>query len=164
MRRIGAISGTLLIAMIIIISGSAVATWVYATSIHSYSNCTNRTDILGSEDDFHATIGRNPSSYGWIIVALDAGHGMDAKTNFTVFAYGSGFSNDKVEDYDVSVSMSPTNFQYVGSDDDQEPHNFTTPNYGSDWRYIYIVGTSGDIGLGDPYYGPEITAVGWDEP
>ena len=164
MRRTVAILGILLIRGVIIISGSAVATWVYARSIVNYSDCYNITDILGQEDDAHATIGLNPSFLGEVVVALDAGHGMDANTEFTVFAWGSATTNDKEEYYTVSVGMSSSSYALVGSGDDQENHTFTTPNYGSDWRYIFIQGISGDIGEGDPNYGPEITAVGWDEP
>ena len=165
MRRFVAIMGILL-TVTILISGSAVATWVYGRSIHSYSQCTNIDDILGPEDDDHATIGVGVPSEdtGWVIVDLDAGHGVDANTEFTVFAWGSGTPNNKSENYNVSIGMTTSALVYVGSDDDQENHTFTTPNYGSDWRYILIEGTSGETGLGDPIYGPEITAVGWDEP
>ena len=164
MRKTVAIFGIILITAVLIISGSAVATWVYATSLDSYSNCVDPRRILGPEDDAHATIGYNPSSYGWIKVSLDAGHGMDANAEFTVFAWGSATTNDKEEYYTVSVGMSSSSYALVGSGDDQENHTFTTPNYGSDWRYIFIQGISSDIGEGDPNYGPEITAVGWDEP
>jgi len=164
MRKAIGILGALLIITFILISGSAVARWVYATIPISSSDCTNPQYILGPEDDAHATIGHNPSSLGKITVALAAGHGMDANAEFTVFAWGSSTVNDEEEYYDVYVSMDNSSYTYVGSDDDQENHTFTTPNYGSDWRFIHIEGTSGNIDDGDPNYGPEITAVGWDEP
>jgi hypothetical protein len=165
-KRIGTILGILL-TVTILISGSAVATWVYARYIIDYDDCTNITEILYADDLIHATIGQNPSTLGWVIVDLGAGHGMGPNDEFTVVAYGNYLDNSKSEDYEVSVGMNPYSFVYVGSDDDQENHTFTTPNYGSDWRYIYIEGATGvspPLDGTDRYYGPEVDAVGWDEP
>lgn len=166
MRRTVPILGILLIAAVIIISGSAVG-WVYAGAIYFQENTTNISEILDAPDDVHATLGQNPSSYGSVILDLGAGNKIPYNTEFTVFATGGRqFNNYLSEDYEVTVGVDTDAFEVVGSDDDQSDHVFTTPNKPPNvYRYILIVGyDNGGIDyLYDTNYGPEVDAVGWDK-
>jgi hypothetical protein len=172
MRRIVAILGTLLIAMVIIISGSAVAVWHFARVITLYDDTTNEDEILDAPDDVHATLGENgiypnPDKLGFVVVDLGMGHEIPADHDFTVFATpGSLYYNYKTEEYLVAVGESSDSFELVGGDDDQGDHVFTTPNKpGNLYRYILITGTDGEPGVTeDPIYGPEVDAVGWEGP
>ena len=152
MRRIVVILGTLLIGMVIIISGSVTAATHFVKYINE-SYCTNIGNIDDSPDGLSASLGQNPY-YGTVILDLGSGNEMGARQVFTVFANDSGNS----EDYQVFVGEDLDEFYLVGSGNDQADHNFTTPNWGSSWRYIILVATSGSS---DPIYGPEIDAVGW---
>ena len=154
MKRTIAILGTLLIAAVLIISGSAVAGFAY--SIHSYNGVTNRLSILGADDGDEATIGYGG---GWIVVELKAGDYMDADQLFTVYSNGGGVT----ETYDVGVSEDLITEVHVGSGDDSGDQTFYTPSSPNpaSWRYIRIVASSGTTGPGDLIVGPEIDAVGW---
>lgn len=166
MRKNILILGTLLITTVIIISGSAVA-WAYVRTILVNSSCSNLNEILGSEDDTHATLGSGSSSPGSATLDLGSGYEMPANQDFTVFADGSVVGNGKTEYYEVFVSQNNMTFETVGTNDDQSDHVFTTPNYGSSWRYIIIECTEngGDYDLSlDPLYGPEVDAIGGDNP
>ncbi len=161
MRKKVAIFGTILIAAILIFSGSAVATWVWVTWIDE-DNTTNPDYINGAPDSNAATIGESsPDILGWIICDLGSSNVMPNSQNFSVFGYST-----EPEDYTVWVSETHLRFEdYVGSGTDDTTEIFTTPSTGGDsWRYILICGTSGYITLTDPIYGPEIDAVGWDKP
>ena len=156
------ILGTVLIAAVILISGSAVAPWV--TTVISSSYCTNINKITGASDDDHATLGETGippllDQKGTARLDLGSGNGMPADQDFTVFADFGG----ETEYYDVFVGEDLDNLTLVGEDqDDQRDHDFTTPLFGSSWRYIILVGKSGDVDeMYDPDYGPEIDAVGW---
>jgi hypothetical protein len=159
--------GTLLIAMVIIISGSAVA-WVYVRTILIDSYCTNLNDILDPEDDTHATLGQGISTPGSATLDLGAGYEMGPGQEFTVFADGTVEGNGKTEYYEVFVSQDNIEFETVGQDDDQSDHVFTTPDTPlSLWRYFIIECTEngGDYDKDiDPIYGPEVDAIGWDQP
>jgi hypothetical protein len=146
----------IIVTAIVLLSGAAVAPFGYA--IYSSSNTTNESEILGTPDGDHATLGKNnPSTLGWIVVDLGSGNGMPASTQFTVYADG----DSSTEDYDVGVSEDMITEVDVGSADDSDDQVFTTPSYGTSWRYIRITGSSGSIALGDLIYGPEVDAVGW---
>jgi hypothetical protein len=163
-KRFGIILGIIL-TIIILISGSAVAAWVYVT-VYDYDDCTNIYEIEGTDDDTYATLGENPSTLGWVILDLGSGNEMPPSQDFTVFTYST-----ESENYAVSVSTGalpddwvPVNDQVIG-DDDLDDHDFTTPSTPLKlWRYIKLVGLSGSVTMGDPTYGPEIDAVGWDKP
>jgi hypothetical protein len=164
MRKAIMILGTILIAAVILISGSAVA-WTYAKVIIHSNDCTNIDKILGQDDNVHATLGKNYDKIGAVLLDLDEGYEMPADQDFTVFADGSILGNGKTEYYEVFVSQDLITFELVGSDDDQDDHVFTTPDYGSLWRYIHIACTEngGDYHPTlDPEFGPEVDAVGWD--
>lgn len=161
MRKIITILGILLI-ITVLISGSSVATWRYVIWIDE-DNTTNRDNIDGAEDGNFATLGVNTptETLGWILLDLDRGYEMPPNQDFTVFADSS-----ESEQYSVYVSPSSTGGTYVGSNYDTADHDFTTPSSGSGptYRYIKLVGLTGYIIGGDPIYGPEIDAVGWDQP
>jgi hypothetical protein len=164
MRKTVAIFGTLLIAAVLLISGSAVATWVYAID-NTSSNCMNPDYAENDPDGYDASLGEHvpPAEpvLGWILLDLGSVNAMPANQDFTVFADSS--SN---ETYTVWVSeTSDVEYkQYVGSGWDTEDLIFTTPSgSGTSWRYILICGTSGQPTPQDPLYGPDIDAVGWDK-
>jgi hypothetical protein len=162
MKRFIVILGTLLIATVIIISGSAVATWVYVT-VYSSDNCTDIDEIEGAPDDDYASLGEYgpPAVLGWVLLDLGSANAMPNSQDFTVFA-GSAAN----ETYEVHVieTPEPENKKYVGTGYDTKDFIFQTPSTGIEpWRYIYIMGTSGDW-ASDPAYGPDIDAVGWDKP
>jgi hypothetical protein len=166
MKRIVAILGTLVIAAIIIISGSAVATWVYADHYEpAYSyDYTNPTYAEDSPDNLYATVGKNgpPRVLGRLTLDMTEGNAIPPDTNFVVFGHISGIT----ETYTVTVwDGSHETSDYLGSGSDTTNETFTTA-YDNNimWRYIQIDGTSGQTGTGDTIYGPEIDAVGWDKP
>jgi hypothetical protein len=161
MRRFITILGILLTA-VILISGSAVAAWVFVT-VHSSDDCTDIDEIEGIHDDTYATIGENPSTLGWVLLDLGSVNAMPSSQDFVVFA-----QTPVAEDYNVWVGESPVigfmNWVGLGTDDGNE--TFTTPSLPptASWRYILIIGASG-VGFGGDYaYGPDIDAVGWDKP
>jgi len=166
MRKTVAIFGTLLIAAVLIISGSAAA-WVYAIS-QTNVNCTDPDEARFAPNSDYASLGKHlpPADpvLGWILLDLGSINVMPANQDFTVFAQSS-----VEENYTVYVSET-TDLQYklyVGSGWDTEDLIFTTPlNPQATWyRYIYLEGLSGvtaGAGGGDYAYGPDIDAVGWD--
>ncbi|UCE38641.1 MAG: hypothetical protein JSW00_05270 [Thermoplasmata archaeon] len=167
MRRFIAILGTLLIAMVITISGSAVATWVYAHWIDE-DNTTNigYIDVL---DTNYASLGEHipPADpvLGWVLLELNLGDEMPFSQDFTVFA-----NTPVEEEYSVWVgeTTEKATMSYVGDGSDSGNEVFTTPSspFNAKWRYIYIEATSGITSFedGDYDYGPDINAVGWDKP
>jgi len=157
MKKMVATFGTLLIAAVIILSGSATAATHFVKYI-SESYCTNIGYIDGPPDNLSASLGQDgtPPRYGTVRLDLGSGNEMGASQVFTVF-YAN---NTESEQYQVFVGEDLDEFYLVGSGNDQADRNFTTPNWGSSWRYIILVGISGSS-TGDPAYGPEIDAVGW---
>jgi len=162
MKRIVAISGTLVIVAIIIVSGSAVAAWVYAIDYWE-EKCTSPWLALYDPDYNHSTVGTNvpPTSLGILKLDLGAGNEMGPGQDFTVFA-----SSIISEIYGVKVyTPSNTTGEHLWFQTDTADHDFTTPSTDNMvWRYIEISGITGSTGVGDPIYGPEIDAVGWDKP
>ena len=165
MRRNVAILGILL-TVVILISGSAVAPWHFVAWVQE-DHTTNPDYIDGAPNGDDASLGEYipPADpvLGWILLDLGSGNEMGPGQDFTVFA-----DNPVNETYDVGVSpdTSPAHTQYVGSGWDTENLTFQTPGepFNGEWRYIFIQGTSGDLTFMDPIYGPEIDAVGWWEP
>jgi len=151
--------GTLLITMVLIISGSAVAPWVITW--YSSGNCTNLSYITGADDGNHASLGVDgpPPELGWVLLDLGSGNEMPANQLFTVYA-----SSASEENYNVYV-VETTDLQYklyVGNGDDTVDEDFTTPlspPTGS-YRYIYLEATSG-VQTIDYAFGPDIDAVGY---
>ena len=162
MKKSIAILGTLL-TVIILISGSAVATMVFAYWIDRDN--TTRWWLIDDLDGEYASLGRDgpPPVLGWILLDLGTTNAMPNSQDFTVFAETSGN-----ETYDVSVcpGTDPEDTHYVGSGWDTENLTFQTPSSGGPWRYIFLEGTSGLTAFagGDYAYGPDIDAVGWDKP
>lgn len=162
MRKAIMMLGTILITAVILISGSAVATWAYAQSIVSYGNVTNPNNILYAPDDYYASLAVYNApilTIGWIFIDLGSENAMPNSQDFTVFA-------DTIieEIYDVSVSeISDLRYvTYVGRGSDNNDETFTTPSIGGGaWRYILIEGYIGATAQ-DPEPGPDIDAVGWD--
>ncbi|UCC41248.1 MAG: hypothetical protein JSV96_07440 [Candidatus Aminicenantes bacterium] len=64
---------------------------------------------------------------------------MPVNQVFEVFAFG----DSATEYYEVFVGENLDELILVGSDDDQGNHDFYTPDWGSSWRYIILVGTVG---------------------
>jgi hypothetical protein len=160
MRKAIMFLGIILIATVILLSGSAVAqTWHFAVSIYDYEYVTDRFDILGPPNGEEAHLGQNPLTLGWIIVDLGEDNEMGRDQDFTVFA-----SSPVLEYYRVYISSDT--FEWVPEDgwfgNDSEDHDFTTPGTtGGSWRYIKLVGISGICDPPDPVFGPDIDAVGW---
>jgi len=165
MRKAIMILGTILIATVILISGSVVAIWYHIIYLYDDYQCTNPTYALYSPDGDHATIGENdPEVLGKIILDLGSGNEMGSNQNFTVFA-----DTNLNETYDVSVISSDlTAMIMVGSGWDTEDCEFYTPSTPVVlWRYIQINATSGYIVFNEPVdviYGPEVDAVGYWTP
>jgi len=169
MRRTVAIFGTLLIAAIFIITGSAVAqTWHWIDHYEPLFtvNCSYPWKAEDAPDNDYASLGEHipPADpvLGWALLDLDSGNEMGPSQDFTVFAV-----TPVNESYAVWVSVT-TNLQYkiyVGSGWDTENLTFQTPSQpvNAQWRYILLVGTSGvaDAAGGDHAYGADIDAVGW---
>ncbi len=164
MRRFIAILGTLL-AMMILISGSAVAPW--AVAITDYDTVTNRVEALGADNGDCASLGEfiPPAApeLGWMILDLGFGNEMLDSQVFTVYHRSS-----EPENYSVSISTGQFQDDWVAvnnpftGDDDLADNDFTTPSTpGKEWRYIKLVGLTGSISPSDPIFGPEIDAVGY---
>ena len=151
--------GTILIAAVILISGSVVApcTWVYVITVTESGNTTDTNEILDIDDGVHITLGQGPSTLGYVIVDLGSSNAMPANQEFSVNASFGG----QTEDYSVSVSENLVVDVPVGTGDDSGDTTFDTPSTGSAWRYIILTGTSGSTSGSDPIYGPELDAVGW---
>ncbi len=163
MRKAIMMLGTILIAAVILISGSAVA-WVWVDNVHSYNNCTDPDHAVGAPDTQVASLGTvgPPPAMGWIFLDLGLSNAMPNSQNFTVFHY----NNANNEEYNVSVSdtSDPDDAILVGFGWDQDDYTFTTPSSGGGaWRYILIKAYIG-ADSADPAPGPEIDAVGWDKP
>ena len=155
--------GTILISAVILISGSAVATWVHVTYI-AQNNTTFPGNIDGAPDNAAVSLGTTgpPPGFGWILCDLGLSNVMPNSQDFTVFAPATISVHN--ESYNVYVSPNAIDFTYVGTGWDSKSEIFTTPSTGGNlWRYIYLetnYGHSGD----DPAPGPELDAVGWDKP
>jgi hypothetical protein len=168
MRKAIMMLRTLLIATVIIISGSAVGqTWHCAQEVEFEENCTDENEILYEPNGSSASIGKsNPDVLGRILVDLGEGNAMGANQNFTVF--GGSLLNLYKEEYDVWVSEDSETIDYedyCGRGDDREYEEFQTPSdLEKEWRYIYIHAVLGDPDGGGPAFGPDIDAVGWYEP
>lgn len=161
MRKALAIIGVLLTATVLI-SGPAVAVWVFVT-YYDPGISTYPGNIDGPPDGYYATLGQNddPPVLGWMLVDLGFGNEMPNDQGFTVFA-----NSTESEEYSVYVKVLPSSeAYYVGSNYDTADHVFTTPQQsGPIYRYILLVGESGRISDSDPIYGPDLDAVGWDKP
>jgi hypothetical protein len=164
MRKAIMILGTILIAAVILISGSAVAaTWHYGVSIVEYYHCTSPDDVIDQPDDEYCSLGTSAQDLGWILINLSYGHGMGPEQQFWVFA-----DSTYVEEYLVFVCAEP-NYQTtypVGEGSDTADEDFFTPVTHcpvDGWIYILLIGKTGDA-RPDPVYGPDIDAVGWYEP
>ncbi|UCE74068.1 MAG: hypothetical protein JSV56_13780 [Methanomassiliicoccales archaeon] len=158
MRKILMILGTLL-TVTILLSGSAVAIWYYAQDA-SGTDCTNELNARFAPDGNHATVGKNPSTLGNLVLDLKT-NPMGNSQDFTVFA------NSVVnETYHVEVMTDDLTINTsVGDGWDTENLTFTTPSApGHNWQYIIIHGVTGLTNINDPIYGPEIDAVGWEAP
>ena len=162
MNRIVAILGIMVIAAIIIISGSAVATYWAASVAYAYTyDCTDEDEALGPYDYKCASVGITgpPPVLGRL--TLDMGpeeHWIPPSTDFVAF----GNSSSMPEQYYITIwDGGHHESYYLGYGLDTRNENFTTPpeeTINIMWRYIQIDATSGSS---DPIYGPEIDAVGW---
>ncbi len=161
-KRFGTILGTLLIAAVFIISGSAVAGWYYAYHVDSYQDCTDRFDALYEPDGSHATIGTGPpnETLGWIILDLGEQTGMLGGQEFTVYANSPVKETYKIRL--ISTNKLTYSSWWTGCDDTKN-EDFTAPGTPPQgiWRYFEIHSEEGSSG-GDPY-GSEIDAVGYDQ-
>lgn len=162
MRKIIMIPGIILIAAVLLISGSAVAqSWHYIEDYGENANCTNPEEAIGIPDGDFATMGQNgdPNKLGYCVYDLGATGAMGPNQDFTVFA-----SSLVEEWYHVRVSEGSggNSGTLVGYGLDTQNENFTSPSAPGTYRYIIIEGESGDPGYGDDdIYGPEIDAIGW---
>jgi hypothetical protein len=164
MRKAIMILGTILIAAVILISGSAVAaTWHYGVSIVEYYHCTSPDDVIDQPDDEYCSLGTSAQDLGWILINLSYGHGMGPEQQFWVFA-----DSTYPEQYQVFISAEPnyeTSYE-IGYGWDNNDKDFYTPDEiapVNGWLYILLLGKTGDPHP-DPWYGPDIDAVGWYEP
>ncbi|UCE39246.1 MAG: hypothetical protein JSW00_08525 [Thermoplasmata archaeon] len=169
MRKIVVMLGALLIAAVFIISGSAVAPWVYEYVPGGTCACTNPDYAESSPDYNYATIGQNPDTLGKILLDLgpNSANWMAEDVPFTVYGWDSSSGVNIVETYSIKIyNDGMTVNASLGSRDDDSPQGFTTPSFPEDpeWRYYEITATSGDVYFENEYdtiYGPEIDAVGW---
>jgi hypothetical protein len=161
MRKYVTILGTLLIATILY-SGSAVATWIYAGSVYSSTDCENPEDALGEPDGEWATIGTSDPIPACGNLILD--FGASGIPNFeTLWVIGQGTGED--EDYQIFVYQEDFG-KYWGprtrSDQGNEDFALSDADPGHKWQYVLFYGVNGQTGPGDPIYGPEIDAVRFD--
>ena len=160
MRKGIMILGTILIAMVLLISGSAVAQWKYVEWI-DYRDVTNRDGINGPENNDPVSLGNvgPPVECGWILCDLGSGNEMSNSQHFTVFAACT--VNVHNESYNVSVGESLDDMINVGTGYDTMSMVFQTPSTGGDaWRYINLTAYFSDT-RADPAPGAELDAVGW---
>jgi hypothetical protein len=161
MRKQIVIFGTLLIAALVVISGSAVAPFVQVVTDFDY--CTDEDEILGADDDVYASIGEGHPVFelGWVLLDLGSGNAMPYSQVFTVYG---GYPGGSEETYNVYVSETDDieAVEYVGQGDDTSDEDFTTPStpINAQWRYIFIEGVIGAFDT-DPAYGPDLDAVGY---
>jgi hypothetical protein len=163
-RKITTILGFLIIATILI-SGSAVATWRYATSQNNIE-CTNPDEALDDPDEVYATIGNNGPLPELGVINLSMGeHPIKWDTEFTIIG-APDFRGNINETYGVEVMTANFTVQTViGNGYDAANCVFTTPSEPEwYWQYVVITGSSGETDSEDSIYGPEIDAVGWDKP
>jgi hypothetical protein len=157
--------GTILISAVILISGSAVATWIYASSVYSDEDCENSEEALGAPDEECATVGTNDPDPTIGDLWLDFGF-AGISNDVDIYVYGDAVSNPP-EYYTVYIYNNDLSYSsLLGSgQSDQTTNYFDTgsPNTGF-WEFIRIIGTSGSTSPSDPIYGPEIDAVGYDSP
>jgi hypothetical protein len=163
MRKTIAIIGTLLIAAVLIISGSAVASWLYVGDVEDYEDCTNPYEAIGAPDGDHATIGINfPPTEGWINLSLAALSGLPQYTEFIVFASSTVRENYSLQVVSLLFQKSSWSF---GNDDTQN-QDFTTETLNNPqndvWMYFMIYCEGGSINDTDQIYGSEIDAIGWN--
>ncbi len=162
MKRFITILGILL-TTVILLSGSAVATWLYVGSVVSSKDCTNPDEAIGEEDGDHATIGINsPPTFGWINLSLAALTGMPGYTAFTVFASSTVRENYSLQQ--VSLLFQKSTIWY-GNDDTQDQYFISEGLRQPDidlWRYFIIESEEGSTNETDPIYGSEIDAIGFD--
>ncbi|UCE36281.1 MAG: hypothetical protein JSW00_12170 [Thermoplasmata archaeon] len=169
MRRFIAILGTLLIAAVFIISGSAVAGYVNEYIPEGSSAVTNPDEAEGPEDYTYATVGINsPPTLGVLLLDLgDEENWMDAEQDFTVYGWEYGPGTNIFEEYTVVIyndGLTARYGPYYGDDDEDKVFQTPSTPTNPDWRYIEINGTSGEVDFenhDDTIYGPEIDAVGW---
>lgn len=164
MRKIVAILGTLLIATVIIISGSAVAGWYYAFYVDEEENCMNPSNALYEPDGSHATIGKNlpNETLGWIILDLGEQTGMLGGQEFTVYASSSVKETYKIRL--ISTHKVTYSSWWTGCDDTKN-EDFTAPETPPQgiWRYYEIHSEDGSTNETDEIYGSEIDAVGYEQ-
>lgn len=162
MRKAMTILGTLLITAIILISGSVVATWVFGVIVDFEQGTTFPEQALGQPNSVHATVGNNTpdSTLGILRLDLGAANMMSERTYFYVIAQSTVSENYSVTVYNHDKTFSVS----VGSGEDTNDQTFKTPDSPSrSYRYIEIHGLTGNIGDGDPFYGPEVDAVTWNK-
>jgi hypothetical protein len=162
MRKMIMILGTILITAMVLISGSAVATWVHVTYFWE-TNTTNPGNIDGAPDGTVASLGKNvpPPTLGSIHLDLGPSNAMPNSQDFTVFA--GSIVNETYYVY-VGETSDVNASSYIGTGWDTENLTFQTPSMGDGaWRYIFLEGITGALST-DPGPGPEIDAVGWDKP
>ena len=162
MRKAIMMLGTLLITAIILISGSAVATWVYVL-FNDELNTTDPLNIENEPDNKPASLGNvgPPVVLGWLLVNLSLDDVMPNSQDFTVFAACT--ENVHEESYKVYVGENTENLTYVGTGWDTTSEIFTTPSTGGNaWRYILLEAYISDT-RNDPAPGADLDAVGWDK-
>lgn len=156
MRRIAAILGAFVIAVMVIISGSVVGAY-WAVSVDSYQNVVNPDDALGGPDGNKSSLGDYQSSeLGWIILYMGE-NPIPEDTDFQVYSTSQINETYKVRCLD-SKKGNPTDW-WDGYD--TGVLTFHTPATERDYYYVEIHATSG-VDNDDPHWGPEIDAVGWD--
>ena len=164
MRKAIMMTGTILIAAMVLISGSAVAFFVDAERVYDSDGCTDPDEALGVPNTTPASLGRTgpPAAYGWIILELNSSDVMPNSQDFTVFVYNDFWSTN--ESYDVFVGEEMDGEEeYVGTGWDGANYIFQTPAIGGDeWRYIHLIANVSSTAP-DPVPGAEIDAVGWDK-
>jgi len=156
MKRVGTILGALLIAAIIIVSGSAVANW--AQSVYSHPNCTDWDEARFAPDGDLASVGEDgaPPILGVLTLDLGAGNEWGASQDFVVYGDVPEGINETYLIKVITKDWKTESSMWPGWD--SEDLTFTTPSTpGLVWRYIRIIGTSG----ANDIWGPEIDAVGY---
>ncbi|UCE39242.1 MAG: hypothetical protein JSW00_08505 [Thermoplasmata archaeon] len=146
----------ILLAVTILMSGSAVAPWIIDASLSI--DCENVNDAVGAPDNSFATAGTNPSTLGTLVLDFGVTNAMPPSTTFTV--YGGSTEN---ESYGVEIkSIGNTTDAVLGIGWDGADYHFTTPSTpGIYWQWVLITGATGQTSFEDPIYGPEIDAVGY---
>ena len=163
MKRYVITLGTLLIT-IVLMSGSAAATWFYVTDITTYEHVMNRYEILDGPNDIDASLGETILGTDFLgQIWLYFGDFVYPTEGDTITIFGGGGTSNETYKFRLACDNWPGDTCYTDWDtgnSDQTDNDMTVPancdDHDEPWRHVIIYA---ETGSSDPIYGPEIDAV-----